>query len=115
VRSPNKKKSQIWRRNIQSNTEIIVRRDYVFLIGTFCRGSDSEIRVENLWYDFWVEESRWVWNREWWVWFDEIRMNVSRLITIVQNKVFGYIGFVFFFWYGGYICVCKWTWPLFQI
>jgi hypothetical protein len=61
-----------------------------------------------LWYDFWVEESRWVWNRKWWVWFDEIRMNVFRLITIVQNKVFGYIGFVFFFCTVDiYVCVSE--------
>jgi hypothetical protein len=110
-RSPNKKISQIWRSNIQSNTDIIVRRDYVFLIGFFCRGSDSEIRVENLSYDFWVEESKWIYETE----SGEIRINVFRLINHCSEQSFERTNFRIIFFYGGYIYVWKWTWPLFQL
>ena len=60
--TPNKEKPQIGRRDVQSETEIIVGRDGVVEMGKvgFLRGRNGEIRVEDLVSEGGVKEARWV-------------------------------------------------------
>jgi len=60
--TPNKEKPQIGRRDVQSDTEIVVGRDGVVEMGKvgFLRGRNGEIRVEDLVSEGGVKEARWV-------------------------------------------------------
>ena len=53
--SPNKKETQIGRRNIQGNTKITIGRDNMLIIMIifvgFFRGRDGEISIEDLVYE----------------------------------------------------------------
>jgi hypothetical protein len=87
--APNKKKPEITRRQIKGQTQIAERRN--FMGGTrvcvIC-SRDGEIRGENLVSEGGAGELRWVGERKGGErGFDEVRVDVFRLIAVFQDKV----------------------------